>query len=121
VLEADPDKVRGETFNVGSNGQNFQVAQIANVVKGVLPNTELVEVPADPDPRSYDVCFDKISRALGYQAEKTPVDGILEVRDALERLVVDPSDLRTMTVRYYQYLLDAERVVHRVGIDGRIF
>jgi nucleoside-diphosphate-sugar epimerase len=121
VLDADPDSVRGETFNVGSNGQNFQVAQLANVVKGVLPSTELIEVPGDADPRSYDVCFDKISRVLGFEAKRTPVDGILEVKDALDRLVVDPSDLRTTTVKYYQYLLDAERTLRRVGIDGRIF
>jgi nucleoside-diphosphate-sugar epimerase len=121
VLAADLETVRGQVFNVGSNGQNFQVAQLANVVKGVLPSTELVEVPGDTDPRSYDVCFDKITRVLGFEAQKTPVDGILEVKDALERLLVDPSDLRTMTVKYYQYLLDAERTLRRVGIGGRIF
>jgi nucleoside-diphosphate-sugar epimerase len=121
VLEADPDLVGNEVFNVGSNGQNFQVVQIANIVKGVLPSTELVEVPDDHDPRSYDVRFDKIAKTLGYEAVKTPVDGILEVKAALERLSLDPADPKTMTVKYYQYLLDAERVIRRVGIDGRIF
>ena len=67
VLEAPRDKVAGEAFNVGSNEQNFQVFQIAQMVRDVVPNTEVIVIPDDPDKRTYNVDFSKINRVLGYR------------------------------------------------------
>lgn len=121
VLAAGREKVGGRIFNVGSNDQNFQVFQIANLIKGVLPETELVTVPDDPDKRSYNVSFDRIADVLSFQPGKTPVDGVLEIKEALECGTCDASDPRTVTLKYYQYLLGAERVVRDVAIGGSIF
>ena len=48
--------------------------------------------PDDPDKRSYNVSFDKIERVLGFKAEKTPYEGIVEVKQALEQGRVDDYD-----------------------------
>jgi nucleoside-diphosphate-sugar epimerase len=120
AMEAPRDKVAGEAFNVGSNDQNYQIRAIAQMVRDVVPHTSLDMVPDDPDRRSYHVNFDKIARELGYKVEKTPYEGIVEVKQALERGQID-DDVTTKTVNYYKYLLDAERLVHELSFNGKIF
>jgi len=82
-LEASLDVVGGEIFNVGSNEQNYQIGQLGEAVKPVFPEVRIKYVPQSPDLRDYHVCFDKISRALGYRVEYSVVDGIREIRDTL--------------------------------------
>jgi nucleoside-diphosphate-sugar epimerase len=120
VMEAPREKVSGQAFNVGSNDQNYQIQAIAGMVRDVVPNTSLELVPDDPDKRSYHVNFDKIGRELGFKVEKTPYEGIVEVKQALERGKIDDG-ITTKTVHYYKYLLEAERLVHELSYNGRIF
>jgi nucleoside-diphosphate-sugar epimerase len=120
AMEAAREAVGGQAFNVGSNDQNFQIYQIAQMVRDVVPHTALEVVPDDPDKRSYNVSFDRIEQTLGFRAEKSPYEGIVEVKQALERGKVDDS-IRTKTVHYYKYLLDAERLLEEVSYKGRIF
>lgn len=120
AMEAPRDKVNGEAFNVGSNDQNYQIRAIAQMVRDVVPHTSLELVPDDPDKRSYNVNFDKITRVLGYKVEKTPYEGIVEVKQALERGRVD-DDVTTKTVHYYKYLLDAEKLLQELSYNGKIF
>jgi len=121
VMGADKAKVNGKIFHVGSNEQNHQVLQIANMVRDVIPYVEVEVVPEDPDKRNYNVCFDEIRDVLGYQVERTVHEGIVEVRQALESGIIDPEDVRTVTLKYYEYLLKAERILKEVSYKGRIF
>lgn len=120
VMEAPRQKVAGEIFNVGSNEQNYQVYQIAQMVRDVVPHTDVEIVPDDPDKRSYLVDFTKFNRALDFKVEKSPYEGIVEIKQALERGKVDDT-VATKTVHYYRYLIDAERLLAEVSYDGRIF
>ncbi len=63
VLAAPVGTVRGEIFNVGSNEQNYQVKEIAQIVAEVVPGCEL-SFGDGTDNRSYKVNFDKIHAAL---------------------------------------------------------
>jgi len=120
VLDAPIDLVRGQAFNVGSDEQNYQIYAIAQMVREVVPFTELDIVPDDPDKRSYHVSFEKIRRVLGFQVSTSAYEGIVEVKQALERGLVDDS-VRTKTVQYYQYLLEAEEAIREVAYKGSIF
>lgn len=120
IMDAPVDKVAGEAFNVGSTDQNYQIYRIAQMVRDVVPHTDLEVVPDDPDKRSYNVSFEKIERVLGYRTEKTPYEGIVEVKQALEQGRVDDS-IRTKTVHYYKYLLDAQKLLKEVSYNGRVF
>lgn len=121
VMEADKSKVNGQIFNVGSNEQNYQVIQMAHIVKDVMPYLQIDTVPEDPDKRDYNVCFDKISHVLGYQAERTVHEGVVEIKQALENGLVDPDDIRTVTLKYYQYLLEAEKALKEITYKGIVF
>lgn len=120
VMDAPVDKVAGEVFNVGDTDQNFQTVRIAHMVRDVLPYTDVEIVPDDPDRRTYRVAFDKIRDVLGFEIVRTPHEGIVEVKQGLERGTVDDG-IRSRTVDYYRYLLEAERTVREVAYDGSIF
>ena len=65
VLGAPRDVVAGESFNVGVDSDNYQVRELAEIVREVVPGCE-IEYAGDgePDRRSYRVDFRKIARAL---------------------------------------------------------
>jgi len=121
IMQAPQEKINREIFNVGSNEQNFQVIQVANMIRDVVPYTEVEIVSDDPDRRNYNVSFDKISRVLDYQVERSVIEGAVEVKQGLERGQISGDDIRTSTLKYYKYLLDAERILEDVSLKGRVF
>jgi nucleoside-diphosphate-sugar epimerase len=65
ALEAPADLVRGEAFNVGVTAHNYKILDIAEIVSEVVPNCTIeISAEAGPDPRSYQVSFEKIHRTL---------------------------------------------------------
>ena len=84
VLESPTEKVSGEIFNVGSDSQNYRIADLADLVAGEIPGVELETVPDDPDKRNYNVGFDKIRKVLGFKTRHDARSGIREIRRALE-------------------------------------
>ena len=122
VIESKKELVNGEAFNVGSNDQNFQVYQVANIIKNTIPKEIEIElVPDDPDKRNYNVSFDKISNQLGYNTECSIEDGINEIYEALIKGLVSPDDIKTVTVKYYKHLIDANITLDKIKIDGKLF
>jgi len=120
VKEEDINKINKEAFNVGSNEQNYQVYQVANMFKKHFNDLKIEVIPDDPDLRNYHVNFDKISNTLGFKVDKSIDDGILEIRDALERGLID-DDIKTKTVEYYKYLINADEILKKVKIEGNLF
>jgi nucleoside-diphosphate-sugar epimerase len=65
VLEAPIDLVHNQAFNIGSDGQNYQVKELASIVEKCVKNCTVEYVgPGNPDPRSYRVKFGKFARAF---------------------------------------------------------
>ncbi len=52
--------ISGEIYNVGIKNGNYTVREIANVVSNALPESKLIFLNKEIDPRSYRVSFDKI-------------------------------------------------------------
>jgi len=121
ALQAPAEKVNGRAFNIGSNGQNYQVLQVAHIVQQHVPGTEIVVAPDDPDKRNYNVCFDRAAETLQFQTTRSVEEGISEVKLGLQRGSIDPSDIRCSTVKYYKYLIDADRLLNEIKLDGRLF
>ena len=85
VLKAPLDLVSGKVFNIGSNSLNYQKIQLVNLIKKLLPQTE-IEIKKDAvDPRSYKVSFDKVATVLDFKAAKSIEEGIVEIKEVLER------------------------------------
>jgi nucleoside-diphosphate-sugar epimerase len=120
VNEKDPAKINGQVFNVGSSSENYQVFNVANSFKEYFPTLVIEETPDDPDKRSYEVSFDKIKKVLGYQTQRTVRDGIIEIKEALQSGLIKNS-LKTSTLKYYQYLMEADKIISEIKIKESLF
>ena len=118
MLAADPAKVNGQIFNVGSDGNTYQIGPLGRLVAGYVPKEVEVEWYGDPDERSYRVAFDKIE-ALGYRTERTAADGVAEICEALEAGSVDKT-VRTITLDWYRELARWHRTIREVEMYGGI-
>ncbi len=119
VIESPREKVNGETFNVGSNEQNYQIHSLAGIIGRALSIPLKIEWYGSPDKRSYRVSFNKIRQILGFRPDYTPKEGALEVYEALESAKVTDS-IKTKTVEWYKHLLDIYATVKDVAIKDTI-
>jgi nucleoside-diphosphate-sugar epimerase len=120
ALEAPAEKVADETFNVGSTEMNFQIKQLAQFVIDVIPNVTLHNIPDDPDRRSYNLSFDKVSEVLGFQPSVRIHEGIVEIKQALERGEVDGSDPTCYTVSWYKAIIEWSERLKSLAHNGVI-
>ncbi len=92
ALEAPRAAVHNEAFNVGRDGENYQVRDVARIVGEEVPSCAVTFADgASADARSYRVSFGKIARQLPAWAPRWTVrDGVREVRDALTGLNLTP-------------------------------
>jgi len=84
VLEAPPQAIHNQTFNVGRNEENYRVRELADIVASVVPGCA-VEYAAGggPDLRCYRVNFDKIGRLLpNFRPQWTARQGAQELYEA---------------------------------------
>jgi len=80
LLEQPDDAVDGKTWNAGYH--NLKVRTIADMVREeVGHNVDIVVTPTD-DHRSYHVSSEKIRRDLGFVAERTVKDAIVDLKTA---------------------------------------
>lgn len=83
-LEAPLSNVKGGIFNVGSDEQNYTIAQVGELIQRIIPRARLVNQGGDADRRDYCVSFTKIRRELGFQPHYTVEDGVREIAAALQ-------------------------------------
>ncbi|MDR1487429.1 MAG: SDR family oxidoreductase [Deltaproteobacteria bacterium] len=83
VLEAPAELVDSEIFNVGSDDQNIQFKELAELLPTLSEEAKIDIVPADPDLRDYYVAFEKIERVLGFKAKIKLLDGMKEIKQSL--------------------------------------
>jgi nucleoside-diphosphate-sugar epimerase len=99
-LRAPLYNVRGQIFNVGSNEENYQIAELGQILKEMVPAARVVTEPKEDD-RNYRVCFDKIHNMLKFQTQYTVRDGIQEIIDAYAGgLIRDYRDLCCSNAAY---------------------
>jgi nucleoside-diphosphate-sugar epimerase len=83
----DPD-ARGQTFNVGSDDQNFTVGEVAEKVAASMEDVQVEYATNGSDRRSYRVSFERIRSVLGFRGQHTVDDAIEEVGSLLGSGVV---------------------------------
>jgi len=78
VLEADRNDVHLEAFNVGQTTENYQIREIAEIVRDVVPGSKLgFASDASPDIRNYRVDCNHIARKLhGFKPQWTCRRGV---------------------------------------------
>ena len=108
VLEAPQDAVHNEIFNVGHDGDNYQIREIAQIVADVYPSCQLTFGQAGGDNRSYKVNFAKIHEKLnGFHCAWNARKGAQQLHDVYSRIGIDAAtfDARPFTrLKQLRYL-----------------
>jgi nucleoside-diphosphate-sugar epimerase len=112
ALVAPRAAVHNEAFNVGINEENYQVRDLAEIVRQILPGCEIEYAEgASSDPRSYRVNFDKLARQLpAFTAKWNARRGAREVYDGVRAAAMTLADFqgRKLTrLVQFKYLLNS--------------
>jgi nucleoside-diphosphate-sugar epimerase len=90
VLGAPRDAIHNEIFNVGHDADNYQVREIAEIVREVYPSCELSFGENGADNRSYRVSFAKIHSQLpGFRCSWDARKGAKQLHTVFTRIGLD--------------------------------
>jgi len=101
ILESPIEKVGGQTFNVGSEENNYTISEIGNLIKIIFPNLEINTEDKAIDKRNYKVDFSKLKDMLNIKMKYNVLDGIKEIKKAFEEGKIDDyKDKKYSNVKY---------------------
>jgi nucleoside-diphosphate-sugar epimerase len=115
ALVAPQEAIHNQAFNVGANEENYQVRDLAEIVRETVPGCSVEYAEGGgPDPRSYRVDFGKLTEMLpGFQPKWNARRGAQELYDAVRavQLTEDEFQNRKFTrLVQFKYLLDTGRL-----------
>ncbi len=102
-IEANLQDVGNRVFNVGSDDQNYQIDQVAEIIGRALGGIRISKDNSNLDARDYRVSFARLARTLGFRPKQTI--------DAAAKSIFEK--LRTGVIRdprqriYYNHYFDA--------------
>lgn len=101
LLKAPLSQVGNETFNVGSDDQNYTIEEVGKLIHDHVIGSELILNQDCVDKRNYRVSFKKIHEKIGYHPQWTLIDGVKQVVEAVSSgHVEDYQDPRYSNVKY---------------------
>lgn len=120
VIEAPEEVVNGECFNVGSNSENYQIRDIAYMVKDTMPNCKITMAQErGTDERTYKVNFDKINKQLpGFTAKWTLKKGIKQICEYYRKYAMNQEKFGG---RYFIRLKQLKYLLETRQIDQNLF
>ena len=88
ALHAPRDVVHNEAFNVGTTTENYQMCEIAEIVKEIVPGCDIEYAPdAGPDKRCYRVDCNKIAYTLHeFKPQWTARRGVEQLYEEYKRV-----------------------------------
>lgn len=95
-LKAPRGAIHNQAFNVGVNGENYRVRELANIVRETVPGCEIEfgDQP-QPDPRNYRVDFSKLFRSVPeFRPRWNARDGARQLFEAYRRAGMTLSDFQ---------------------------
>lgn len=116
----NPSLSYGETFNVGSNDQNYNIKDLAEIIKNELKDCKIIHIPNNPDNRSYNLEFNKIETKLNFKCDYNINDGVKEINKNLKSGILDSSDETFHTLNWYKKLLEWDLIINSVKLYDKI-
>jgi nucleoside-diphosphate-sugar epimerase len=119
VLDAPAEKVCGEIFNVGDDGQNYRVRDIVETVAGIFPGCSVEIGKNNGDNRSYRVSFRKIhDRLPGFRCRWDARRGAAELRAVFEEIAMGE---RTFNAPEFTRLKQLRHLLATKQIDSALY
>ncbi len=115
VLKAPRETIHNQAFNVGSNGENYRISELADMVKETVPGCRIeFATDAGPDKRCYRADFTKFAETFpGYTPRWTARQGASELYTAYRKTGLDLDDFegpRFKRIEHIKKLLAAGRL-----------
>ena len=115
VIEAPRENVNKQSFNVGINSENYQIKDIAYLIKEVMPECEVkIDKENAVDSRSYKVNFDKIKNTLpNFKPKWNLKKGIEEIIEAYKKYRMDSEKFNGryfIRLKQLKYLMDNKKI-----------
>ena len=118
AAEAPTEKIHNRAFNVGRTDENFQVRDLADIVKDTMPECVVEYAPdAGPDPRCYRVSCDLIASELPYEPVWDARRGAQELIDAYRAHGVTLEEFEGET---YQRVAHIRRLLEDGALDSKL-
>jgi len=108
-LEIDRKKIVKNLYNVGFNRNNFQVKDIADAIKSVIPSCCVLYKGQDADSRSYRVDFSSVSKLLPNIVQEYPLKK--SVRDLVEKLKKMHFSSSDFLERRYERIFELKKLI----------
>ncbi len=105
--------VAGETFNVGSTEQNFQLGEVGSLIQEVVPESRVVLNQEITDRRNYFVNFEKAKSRLAFTPQR-------QMRESIEELAIAVRELGSYQRRIHnnhRFLLESDPSI-RIVMGG---
>ncbi|MFZ0389046.1 MAG: NAD-dependent epimerase/dehydratase [Calditrichia bacterium] len=101
ALQAPLELVKNETFNVGSDEQNYTISQTGELIKRLITQAKLINMGSDTDKRNYKVSFHKIRNILHFIPNWSMEQGIRQVEEAIRtKKVKDYREAKYSNVKF---------------------
>ena len=115
ALEAPPEAIHNQTFNVGRTEENYRIRDLAAIVAETVPGCRIEYAPdGGPDKRCYRINCDKILCALpGFHPQWTARTGARELYDAYRAVGLTAEDIergRYTRINHIRRLLQAGKL-----------
>ena len=115
ALQAPLETVHNEAFNVGTTTENYQVREIAEMVKEIVPGCKVDYAPdAGPDERCYRVDCNKIARVMhDFKPQWTARRGIEQLYEAYKKVGLTLEEFegsKYMRIAHIKSLIDEGRL-----------
>lgn len=120
IIEAPKESVNKQSFNVGINSENYQIKDIAYLIKEVMPECEVkIDKENAVDSRSYKVNFDKIKKTLpNFKPKYNLKKGIEEIINAYKKYEMDSEKFNN---RYFIRLKQLKYLMQNNKIDKNLY
>ncbi|MDQ8198904.1 SDR family oxidoreductase [Pelagicoccus enzymogenes] len=120
VLKEERDVVFNQAFNIGVPDENYQVREIAEMVRDCVPGSELrFASGASADTRNYRVSFEKaVTQLKHYKPQWTVKKGIQQCYEAYKKHGVT---LEEFEGPRYQRLAHIKMLIEKGAIDSRLY
>jgi nucleoside-diphosphate-sugar epimerase len=115
VLDAPRDAIHKQAFNVGADTENYQVKDLAELVREEVPGSVIsYSGQSAPDPRNYRVDFSKIRAMVpAFQPVWNARKGVAELHAAFRRASLNADDLQSrnyIRLKQLKHLLDTQEL-----------
>ena len=120
ILDAPAELVAGETLNVGSDENNYSIKHLAWKISRSFPMAQVHTIPDNIDPRDYHLSFAKIAKLIEPYKWRGIMEGVQEITAELDRNPDLANDPTCHTLNWYKSLLEWDKRIADLKLDGRI-